>query len=173
MVKGIELFRTFFKDYSEKYILIGGAACDVHLSQAGLIFRATKDLDIVLVVELLEDEFVKRFWEFVKNGAYGTRQKSDGARKYYRFIKPAKDEYPFQLELFARNPDLLDLADDTHLTPIPVDKDLSSLSAILMNDDYYRFILTQSAKIWGNLWLCWKKSRLMLEQLLKRWDYLR
>ncbi len=144
MVKGIELFRTVFKDYSEKYILIGGAACDVHLSQAGLIFRATKDLDIVLVVELLEDEFVKRFWEFVKNGAYETRQKSDGARKYYRFIKPAKDEYPFQLELFARNPDLLDLADDAHLTPIPVDEDLSSLSAILMNDDYYRFTLNNS-----------------------------
>lgn len=144
MVKGIVLFRTFFKDYSENYILIGGAACDVHLSQAGLMFRATKDLDIVLVVELLENEFVKRFWEFVKNGVYETQQKSEGARKYYRFIKPTKNEYPFQLELFARNPDLLDLADDTHLTPIPVDEDLSSLSAILMNDDYYKFTLNNS-----------------------------
>ena len=106
------------------------------MSEAGLTFRATKDLDIILIVEALNAEFVTAFWEFVKSGEYGDKQKSKGERKYYRFLKPENEEYPEQLELFARNPDLLDLREGAHLTPIPTDEDLSSLSAILMNDDY-------------------------------------
>lgn len=79
-----------------------------------------------------------------KIGHYETRQKSESGRKYYRFLKPENKDYPSQLELFARNPDLLDLSEDVHLTPIPVDEDLSSLSAILMNDDYYIFAIENS-----------------------------
>jgi hypothetical protein len=36
------------------------------------------------------------------------------------------------------------LEGDAHLTPIPVDDDLSSLSAILLNDDYYHYIIEHS-----------------------------
>ncbi|WP_456409075.1 hypothetical protein [Caldithrix abyssi] len=147
MVRGLELFKTYFKDHSDKYLLIGGAACDVLFSSAGLPFRATKDLDIVLIVEALDAEFVRKFWEFVKNGQYQIQQKSESQKKYYRFLKPGKEDFPFQLELFARNPDLLDLAEGSHLTPIPVDEDLSSLSAILMDDAYYSFILEQSRMV--------------------------
>lgn len=128
----------------DNYILIGGAACDEHLTRAGLTFRVTKDLDIILIVEALSSDFVKRFWEFVKNGNYENRQKSTGERKYYRFYDPENEDYPDQLELFARNPDILDLAEESHLTPIPANEDLSSLSAILVNDDYYHFTLENS-----------------------------
>jgi len=41
------------------------------------------------------------------------------------------------LELFSRVPDQLNLADDAQLTPIPADEEISSLSAILLDDDYY------------------------------------
>ena len=150
MVRGLEIFRSFFKEFVDNYILIGGAACDDHMNEAGLTFRATKDLDIILIVEALNAEFVEYFWEFVRAGAYEEIQKSEGKRKYYRFLKPANDEYPFQLELFARNPDLLDLADGTHLTPIPVEEDLSSLSAILMDGDYYGLTIKNSEVV-GNL----------------------
>ncbi len=144
MVKGLEMFKTFFKDFSDSYILIGGAACDVLFTQAGLSFRATKDLDVVLVIEALNANFVRQFWKFVKSGRYQIQQKEERQKRYYRFLKPKQEEYPAQLELFARNPDLLDLAEGTHLTPIPVEEDLSSLSAILMDEDYYDFILEQS-----------------------------
>lgn len=144
MVKGIEIFRNYFKDYTDNYILMGGAACDQFLSDAGLNFRATKDLDIILVVEALRPDFVKKFWEFVKKGKYENRQKSTGERKYYRFYEPANKEYPFQLELFARKPDVLDLDEDAHLTPIPIEEDLSSLSAILMDEAYYRLTVENS-----------------------------
>ncbi|NOX87541.1 MAG: hypothetical protein GXO77_00820 [Calditrichaeota bacterium] len=120
MVKGLELFKTFFKDFADNYILIGGAACDVLFTQAGLPFRATKDLDIVLVFEALDADFVKQFWEFVKSGGYQVQQKSESQKRYYRFLRPKQEEYPAQLELFARNPDLFDLAEGSHLTPIPV-----------------------------------------------------
>jgi len=149
MVRGLELFKTFFRNHSDKYLLIGGAACDVLFSAAGLPFRATKDLDIVLIVEALDPEFIKRFWAFVKNGEYQVQQKSKSRKKYYRFLKPKHEDYPFQLELFARNPDLLDLREGAHLTPIPVNEELSSLSAILIDDDYYSFILEKSRMVEG------------------------
>jgi len=59
-------------------------------------------------------------------------------------MKPENTEFPFQIELFARNPDLLDFDEQSYLTPIPVDDDLTSLSAILMDDDYYHFMLDHS-----------------------------
>ena len=65
-------------------------------------------------------------------------------RKYYRFVKPENKEFPFQLELFARTPDKLDIDEGVHLTPIPTDDDLSSLSAILMNEDYYSYTVQHS-----------------------------
>jgi len=147
MVNGLETFSTYFKDFTDYYILIGGAACDVQISAGGLNFRATKDLDLILIVEALSPEFVKKFWEFVKQGNYENRQKSQGERKYYRFLKPDDTDFPAQLELFARKPDFLGVSEDSHLTPLPVDDDISSLSAILMNDDYYKFTIDNSRKV--------------------------
>ena len=46
MVKGIDQFRAHFDDFNDRYVLIGGAACFLALDEAGLTFRATKDLDI-------------------------------------------------------------------------------------------------------------------------------
>ena len=53
------------------------------------------------------------------------------------------------LELFARQPDVLQVADGSHLTPLPVEEDASSLSAILLDDDYYDFIRAGRQEIDG------------------------
>ena len=29
MVKGIDRFKAYFRDYTDQYVLIGGAACDI------------------------------------------------------------------------------------------------------------------------------------------------
>lgn len=144
MVRGLEIFRQHFKDFTDNYIIIGGTACDIIIDNIGLTPRATKDIDIILVIEALSPEFVVHFWEFVKQGDYEVKEKSEEDRKYYRFQKPQVEEFPFQIELFSRIPDLLDLDEGTHLTPIPVDTEISSLSAILMDDDYYNFTLQHS-----------------------------
>jgi hypothetical protein len=42
--------------------------------------------------------------------------------------------------LFSRQPDVLQVAEGSHLTPLPVEEDISSLSAILLDNHYYDFI---------------------------------
>jgi hypothetical protein len=139
MVKGLEVFREYFRKFADHYVLIGGAACDIAMTSAGLPFRATKDLDIVLYLEALNTEFVQAFWEFVRVGGYEVQEKSTGEKQFYRFQKPTNPDYPFMLELFSRQPDVLQVAEGSHLTPLPIEEDVSSLSAILLDDDYYAF----------------------------------
>lgn len=149
MVNGIEKFRLYFKDFKDNYIIIGGTACDIIMVREGLKARATKDIDMILVIEAISSEFVQTFWEFIKDGNYARKEISDDKRQYYRFISPEKIDYPQQIELFSRNPDLIKLNSDTYLTPIPVDDDLSSLSAILLDEIYYRYILDHSEIVEG------------------------
>ncbi|MCK4696455.1 MAG: hypothetical protein KAT74_11860, partial [Candidatus Cloacimonetes bacterium] len=141
MVIGVDKFREYFKDFTDNYIIIGGTACDIILDDAGFIPRATKDIDMILIVEALTPEFVKQFWSFIKRANYERKEKSEDERKYYRFLNPENKEFPMQVELFSRIPDLLDLKEESHLTPIPVDDDISSLSAILLNEGYYNYTI--------------------------------
>lgn len=140
-VKGLAQFAGHFREWQQHYVLIDGVASSISMDEAGLEFRATKDLDIVLVIEVLSPEFVAHFWDFIQQGSYEIREKGDRKPNCYRFSKPANPDYPFQLELFSRMPQELTLDDDATLTPIPVDDYVSSLSAILLDDDYYDFLM--------------------------------
>ncbi len=51
MVPGLDSFREKFKNYTDYYTIIGGTACDILLSEADLPFRATKDIDMILIME--------------------------------------------------------------------------------------------------------------------------
>ena len=145
MVRGLNKFREFFKNYNGSYVIIGGTACDIAINEAGLTPRATKDIDIVLIVEAISPAFVLKLWKFVEEGGYEIKEKGDKDRRYYRFIKPSDVAYPYQIELFSRNPDLLDLKEGTHLTPIPVSDGVPSLSAILLDNDYYNYTIDHSS----------------------------
>ncbi|MBR8766472.1 hypothetical protein IX336_001863 [Porphyromonas levii] len=154
MVGGFEIFREFFQDYEDNYVIIGGTACEVHEYVNAQVPRATKDIDIILVVEALSREFVTRFWEFIKSGDYEKREVGGnviGGRKheYFRFLKPKQADFPYQLELFSRNLGLINFPEDAHITPVPISDDLSSLSAILMDDDYYGYTIENSEQIEG------------------------
>jgi len=144
MVTGINTFKNHFSDFTNSYVLIGGAACDYWFTGLGINFRATKDLDIILIVEALEKPFIEKFWRFIQDGQYSIIQKSTGEPCFYRFIKPKTPDYPSQLELFSRRLDILGDFENAHITPIPVEDELSSLSAILLNDDYYNFTIKNS-----------------------------
>ena len=77
--------------------------------------------DIVLIVENINDEF-------------------DLEKKcFYRFKNPKNNDFPKMIELFSRNQNIL-LPEDIHLIPIHVSDEISSLSAILLNEDYYQLI---------------------------------
>jgi len=142
MVRGLDLFRRHFAGYADQYVLIGGTAATLAMEDASLEFRATKDLDIVLHVEALNAAFGRVFWAFVEEGRYEIQQASaTGKPVHYRFAKPADDRFPAILELFCRAADGITLTPGSHLTPIPLDEAVASLSAILLDDDYYAFIL--------------------------------
>jgi hypothetical protein len=146
MVNGLDKFREYFKDHSDNYVIIGGTACDLILTDAGLTARVTTDIDIILVIEALNAEFVKQFWEFINAGKYERSEESQGEKKHYRFLKPATEGFPYQVELFSKVPDILTIYKNVRLTPIPVDDDLSSLSAILMNEEYYKYVIEHSSQ---------------------------
>lgn len=137
---GLKKFTDFFKNFTDSYIIIGGAACEDYFEREGIEFRATKDIDMILVVEVVDDEFIAHFWDFIKEGNYERNERSE-ERQYYRFIKPEKENFPVQIELFSRTPDIITSDEDDRFTIIPTDEELSSLSAILMDEDYYQFTL--------------------------------
>ncbi len=142
MVKGLAIFRERFRTFEGAFTLIGGAACDEWFTNQGLPFRATKDLDIVLMIEVLDPKFVAALWAFVTEGGYEIRERSDGTPMLYRFAKPARGEFPHMLELFSRSPDGLKLAEGQEVIPVRIEPDHHSLSAILLDDDYYGLIQT-------------------------------
>jgi hypothetical protein len=53
------------------------------------------------------------------------------------------------IELFSRKSDAIQLPDDAVLTPLPIYEDISSLSAILLDDDYYTFLRSGKVVIDG------------------------
>ncbi|MCD7818980.1 MAG: hypothetical protein LUH07_08005 [Lachnospiraceae bacterium] len=140
MVKGLDKFKEFFSEYKEQYVLIGGAACDVIMEEFDSSFRATRDLDIVLIVEALTPEFGHAFWKFIQEGKYRNKSMSTENPHFYRFDKPQEPGFPYMLELFSRNSFELKHP-DMNLTPLHFDEEVSSLSAILLNDAYYEMLL--------------------------------
>ena len=139
-MRGIDKFKERFAGHDGEYVLIGGGACDLLFGEAGQDFRATKDLDLVLLVEALTPEFGQVFWDFVKEGRYENRQKSSEKPQFYRFSKPEDPAFPAMLELFARTD--VGLRDaESGLMPIHIDDEVSSLSAILLDEEYYRLLV--------------------------------
>ena len=90
MVPGIDSFREKFKDYTDYYTIIGGTACDILLSEADLPFRATKDIDMILIMEDNFPEFASVFWEYIKEGGYKCGWKNENNMHFYRFLNLAR-----------------------------------------------------------------------------------
>lgn len=140
MVTGFESFKKHFQGYESEYVIIGGTACDLIMSEENMSFRATKDIDMVLIVEALTVEFVKRLWDYIQEAGYVHQNKSTGEPQFYRFSHPKSKEYPTMIELFSRRIDALMLDSEARLTPLPMEEEVSSLSAILLNNEYYEFL---------------------------------
>ena len=72
MVYGIEKFKEYFSNYTGQYVFIGGTACDILLDEIGVSFRATKDLDMVLIIEVLDESLDLSFGNLSKTVAMNT-----------------------------------------------------------------------------------------------------
>ena len=116
---GLEKFKNHFKGFEDYYVIIGGTACTVLFENYGESFRATKDI---------HEAHYKSIYECNQD------------KKLYRFTNPKSELYPKMIGLFSRKPIEFPIDDLSHLTPIHIDDDISSLSAILLNEDYYHFL---------------------------------
>lgn len=154
MVKGLDTFRMAMRPFRDNFVIIGGTACDIHLSGSSMRPRATDDIDIIVVVERLTQDFVNAFWQFVREGNYRAEKRINeaGASVYalYRFtLQDENMAYPQKIELLSRHSDLLGEPSGFHIEPIPTDELHQSLSAIIMDDDYYSFTVLHSEEVDG------------------------
>lgn len=147
-MEGLDKFRKAFEKYADNYVVIGGTACEMTLSGTGIRPRATHDIDMIVVVETMTPEFASAFWQFIREGGYHPEKHhvAEGEKpKYelYRFVD-GKTDYPEMIELLSRHPDVLGEPKGLVIEPIPLDESAYSLSAIIMDDDYYQFTLEHS-----------------------------
>lgn len=146
---GLNKFKAYFADYTDNYVVIGGVACGLYAEMFAQNPRVTHDIDTVLIVEALTHEFAAQFWLFVKDAGYTAQESSTGKHEHFRFRCPTNTDFPEQIELFSRDIGILTIPDGARLTPIPLDEDLSSLSAILMNDAYYHYTISHCELVDG------------------------
>ncbi len=143
IVDGIGMFERTFSKYKDSFIIIGGAACRATLSEGRYTPRKTKDIDMVLVLEHLDKEFIDAFWSFIKAGHYkcATRKDKEGQKKYvlYSFYDSLL-EYPAQIELLSRPVEGLGNPENHNIEAIIMD-DASYLSAIILEPDYYDYLI--------------------------------
>ena len=123
MVVGLDTFKEFFKEFNDKFVVIGGTACDVILEDSEIEPRATDDIDMILIADKMTPEFGRHFWAFIAEGNYQTRQRKRGegkepAPELFRFTSPNAG-YPVRIELLSTYPDILGEPTGFHLTPIP------------------------------------------------------
>jgi len=149
MIRGLDKFRDHFYDFKDSYILIGGSACDLLMNEAGLAFRPTEDLDIVLCVEAINEEFVSYFWDFINEGGYQIKKNSNGDNIYYRFEEPTNEEFPYMLEILSRNSDTIGDCEPGTFVPMTVDEEIVSLSAIVLDDEFYEYITKHKYEVEG------------------------
>lgn len=146
ILDGISIFEKTFSQYKDSFVIIGGAACRATLSEGRYTPRKTKDIDMVLVLENLDKDFIGAFWSFIKAGNYkcATRKDNDGRKKYvlYSFYD-SLPEYPAQIELLSRPVDGLGNPEDHNIEAIIMD-DASYLSAIILEPDYYNYLISHT-----------------------------
>lgn len=152
-VRGIKRFADAMSNCGDGYVLIGGGACSILFDREGDPFRATEDLDVVVITEGESAEFATALWAFIENAGYEIGKGGDGKCTYYRFRLPEGSrralDFPGQIELFARHPDFALEDEASEAAPLSFDGVTSSLSAIILDDGYYEFIRDNAMSIGG------------------------
>jgi len=150
MIQGIESFTAYFSEFTNDYIVIGGLATAMNMHELGFVFRATKDIDLVVVAK--ENEaFLKKLLSYIDEAGYRTKQRTDNSNRknLFRFLDSTDKSYPEQIELFAAHDASSVLLKDKHIIPIHTPEDYAYLSAILLDSDYFELLLQHSSVIDG------------------------
>ena len=146
-MQGLEKFKEYMSGFRSHYVVIGGLATVLTLEDRNLPARATKDVDMIIICQPEAQQYMKRFWEFIKAGGYKLWKPDDeeGTHPcFYRFVKPEDRAFPAQIELFSKVPEYVEVPVDVHIVHIPMEGYTSSFSAIIMDEAYYDFAIEHS-----------------------------
>lgn len=138
-VKGLSHFSEYFREDKDTFVIIGGIATMFSLESAGIQARATKDIDLVILTNP-NISFADKLKHYVGEGGYEINVGGEEGAKNYRFRKPINDAFPEQLEIFSSVVFNFNLAPDQKIIPIETSSGLGSLSAILMDQDYFSLV---------------------------------
>ncbi len=137
-IRGVRHFSDYFKDFENDYVIIGGVAASIIFEDNDLSFRATKDVDIVILTNN-STALNKKIAEYIGTGGFETKEASENEPCYYRFSKPKDEEFPEIIEIFARNESRLELDEGQYVIPVN-SYEAEKLSAILLDDEYFDLI---------------------------------
>lgn len=143
-IRGVKHFSDFFKDFENDYVIIGGVAASIIFEDNDLSFRATKDVDMVILTNN-SIALNKKIAEYIRIGCFEIKEASENEPRYYRFSKPENKEFPEIIEIFARNENKLELEQGQYIIPVNSDE-AEKLSAILLDDEYFNLIKDNAHK---------------------------
>lgn len=140
MVRGLDHFKEYFREHADNFILVGGVASYLLLDEAGASrVRPTKDLDIVLMMKP-SGKFLNAIKTYIKTGGYEIQRGNQDQATFYRFREPTDDKFPVMIELFATAESSFELFEGQHIIPVTTSEGIESLSAILLDEEYYSII---------------------------------
>ena len=91
MVRGLDVFKEYFKDYTDNYIIIGGTACDILIDEAG--FSSHSDIATAMM-----PWFVKPFARLSVASPYSSKRIIKKVKIPVLIIHSTEDEtVPFRM----------------------------------------------------------------------------
>ena len=96
---------------------------------------------------LLVEQPVILYWGMQQAG-YSHTNKGTGASQFYRFEMPKDNQFPYMIEVFSRKPDYIKML-DLKIAPVHISAEVLSLSAILLDDEYYSLLVASALEIDG------------------------
>ncbi len=147
--RGIDHFLGYMKGLESEYVVIGGGAAAILMEQEGLEFRATRDIDLVLLTNT-SASLNERITAYVNLGRFNKNERTEGAPRYYRFREPQDSSFAEMIEIFARNDQDIALAEGQYIIPIQSD-DIARISAILFDDEYFELIKLNCIRAEGGI----------------------
>jgi len=146
---GLSHFEAHFRELKDQYVIVGGFATlmllERELPNHG---KATHDIDLVLLTSI-SAEMAAKIKTYIKEGGYTIQKGQEDRYQYYRFVDPQVEGYAKEIELFAAEAYGIELDEEQRIIPIDPEEGLYSLSAIMLDHEYFEMIKNNIEEIDG------------------------
>lgn len=145
---GLSHFEAHFRELKDQYVIVGGFATLMLLREILNHGKATHDIDLVLLTTT-SVEMTAKIKTYIKEGDYTIQKGQQDRYQYYRFVNPQVEGYAKEIELFAAEEYGIELDEGQRIIPIDPEEGLYSLSAIMLDREYFDMIKSNIEEIDG------------------------